>query len=218
MRTKRVIGLSCRIDPRIQGLFVRSLTRCNAVHPGIQRCCTLLHGRPSILQLLLCICHLLRQRCGRITQAVIHVLHRICEFLGDPFFRFGHILADAAFCFCQFHMNVLCCLSQMILCQPDLLTELTAYSPVVFIKDFRSSRDRQLGDIADTSFLTQHDDQFLILFCLVPDAAMLRDDASANILRHRTHLPSAQKRSDYCTGQIIRYPPPEFSDNYYGSS
>ena len=83
-------------------------------------------------------------------------------------------------------MNVLCCLSQMILCQPDLLTELTAYSPVVFIKDFRSSRDRQLGDIADTSFLTQHDDQFLVLFCLVPDAAMLRDDASANILRHRT--------------------------------
>jgi len=105
-------------------------------------------------------------------------------------------------------MDVLCCPGQMILCQPDLLTELTAYRPVVFIEDFRSSRDRQLGDITDTSFLTQHDDQFLVLFCLVPDAAMLRDDASANILRHRTHLPSAQKRSDYCTGQII--PPPNF--------
>ena len=107
-------------------------------------------------------------------------------------------------------MNVLCCLGQVILCQLNLLTELTAYSPVVFIKDFRSRRDRQLRDIADTSFLTQHDDQFLVLFCLVPDAAMLRDDASANILRHRTHLPSAQKRSDHCTGQIIRYPPPNF--------
>ena len=105
----------------------------------------------------------------------------------------------------------------MLLSQLDLLTELAAHSPVVLIKDLRASRDRQFGDIAHTSFLTQHDDQFFVLLCLIPDAAMLRDNASADILRHRTHLPSARKKSDHCTGQIIRYPP-EFSDNYYDSS